>query len=56
MAASEADPLASWTERLLRLSDGIAPDEARAFVHDLYTHAQSELDEARAAADFERDE
>lgn len=50
------DPLASWTGRLLRLGVGIAPEDARKFVHDLYAQAQSDLDSERAEADFEREE
>ncbi|WP_225801024.1 hypothetical protein [Streptomyces sp. NK15101] len=50
------DPLGSWTGRLLRLGVGISPDDARRFVHDLYAQAQSDLDEERAKADFEREE
>ncbi|MEU2660086.1 hypothetical protein ABZ615_32800 [Streptomyces sp. NPDC007325] len=57
MAAEEqTDPLAGWTARLLRLGPGISQDDARAFVHDLYAHAQSTLDEERAEADFAREE
>ncbi|MFD7671891.1 MULTISPECIES: hypothetical protein [Streptomyces] len=50
------DPLATWTDRLLRLGAGIAPEDARKFVHDLYAQAQSDLDSERAEADFEREE
>ncbi|WP_282694587.1 hypothetical protein [Streptomyces sp. CC208A] len=56
MAEEQGDPLAAWTERLLRLGDGISQEDARAFVHELYTHAQSDLDAERAEADFEREE
>ncbi|MER6345241.1 hypothetical protein ACWC10_15210 [Streptomyces sp. NPDC001595] len=50
------DPLAPWTDRLLRLGPGIPPEDARRFVHDLYTRAQADSDEERAEADFEREE
>ncbi|MFF2777322.1 hypothetical protein ACFVU3_20720 [Streptomyces sp. NPDC058052] len=56
MAESQSDPLAAWTGRLLTLGAGISPEDARAFVQDLYAHAQSELDEKRAEADFAREE
>ncbi|MFD4371179.1 hypothetical protein [Streptomyces sp. NPDC058486] len=56
MAEEQSDPLAVWTGRLLRLGPGISPDDARAFVHDLYAHAQSDLDAERAEADFVREE
>ncbi|MEU3607083.1 hypothetical protein AB0E83_16795 [Streptomyces sp. NPDC035033] len=56
MAEEQGDPLAAWTERLLRLGGGISPEDARTFVHDLYTHAQSDRDEERATAEFEREE
>ncbi|MGW0121226.1 hypothetical protein [Streptomyces sp. NPDC003327] len=52
----QGDPHADWTERLLGLADGIRREDARRFVHDLYAHAQSELDEVRAKADLEREE
>ncbi|MFI9150547.1 hypothetical protein [Streptomyces sp. NPDC053367] len=50
------DPLDLWTNRLLRLGEGISPEAARTFVHDLYTHAQADQDAERAEADFEREE
>ncbi|MFJ5774470.1 hypothetical protein [Streptomyces sp. NPDC093094] len=50
------DPLDPWTARLLRLGEGISPEAARTFVQDLYTHAQADLDEKRAEAEFEREE
>ncbi|MEO3764181.1 hypothetical protein [Streptomyces sp. B5E4] len=50
------DPHGEWTSRLLSLGPGIPPAAAREFVHDLYVHAQSDLDEERAEADFEREE
>jgi hypothetical protein len=50
------DPLVLWTDRLLRLGPGIPPEDARAFVHDLYARAQADRDEERAEADFEREE
>ncbi|MER8041105.1 hypothetical protein ACFCZV_16360 [Streptomyces hydrogenans] len=56
MAEEQADPLAAWTARLLGLGTGISPEDARGFVHDLYAHAQSVLDEERAEADFAREE
>ncbi|MGY3340660.1 hypothetical protein ACVW0K_006759 [Streptomyces filamentosus] len=56
MSEAQDDPLAAWTERLLRLGGGMSPDDARAFVHDLYAYAQSTLDETRADADLEREE
>ncbi|MFB7942624.1 hypothetical protein ACFWIN_20680 [Streptomyces sp. NPDC127049] len=55
-AEEQTDPLAGWTARLLRLGPGISQDDARAFVHDLYAHAQSTLDADRAEADFVREE
>ncbi|GHB47755.1 hypothetical protein GCM10010377_43200 [Streptomyces viridiviolaceus] len=51
-----SDLLEPWVDRLLRLAEGIPADEARRFVHDLYAHAQSDLDEERAEADLEREE
>ncbi|GAA3942061.1 hypothetical protein GCM10022244_57470 [Streptomyces gulbargensis] len=54
--SATGDPFGPWTERLLGLADGISREDARQFVHDLYTHAQSDLDQERAEADFERDE
>ncbi|MFB8021558.1 hypothetical protein ACFC36_23635 [Streptomyces rubiginosohelvolus] len=52
------DPLAPWTDRLLRLDDGdgVAPEAARSFVHDLYVRAQADIDKERAEAEFEREE
>ncbi|MFD4002949.1 hypothetical protein [Streptomyces rubiginosohelvolus] len=52
------DPLAPWTDRLLRLGDGdaVAPEAARSFVHDLYVRAQADIDKERAEAEFEREE
>ncbi|MGW6462625.1 hypothetical protein [Streptomyces rubiginosohelvolus] len=50
------DPLASWTDRLLLLGDGVAPGAARSFVHDLYAQAQADIDKERAEAEFEREE
>lgn len=50
------DPHGVWTGRLLRLGVGISPEDARNFVHDLYAQAQSDLDDERAEADFEREE
>lgn len=50
------DPLAPWTDRLLRLGDGVAPEAARSFVHELYVQAQADIDEERAEAEFEREE
>ncbi|MET8937857.1 hypothetical protein ABZX28_12725 [Streptomyces rubiginosohelvolus] len=50
------DPLAPWTDRLLRLCDGVAPEAARSFVHDLYVRAQADIDKERAEAEFEREE
>ncbi|MET8883990.1 hypothetical protein [Streptomyces rubiginosohelvolus] len=50
------DPLAPWTGRLLRLGDGVAPEDARSFVHDLYVRAQADIDKERAEAEFEREE
>ncbi|MFB7481129.1 hypothetical protein ACFUEM_22575 [Streptomyces anulatus] len=50
------DPLAPWTDRLLRLGPGIAPEEARRYVHDLYVQAQADIDKERAEAEFEREE
>ncbi|MFF4874345.1 hypothetical protein ACIPQA_33500 [Streptomyces sp. NPDC090109] len=50
------DPHDAWTRHLLSLGPGIAPDRDRGFVHDLYAHAQSDLDDERAEADFERKE
>ncbi len=50
------DPLAPWTDRLLRLGDGIAPEAARSFAHDLYAQAQADIDKERAEAEFEREE
>ncbi|MGV9455326.1 hypothetical protein [Streptomyces sp. NPDC003635] len=54
--AESNDPLDSWTSRLLLLGEGIAPEAARTFVHDLYTHAQADRDEEREEADLEREE
>ncbi|MER5736653.1 hypothetical protein ABT117_13380 [Streptomyces sp. NPDC002262] len=56
MAEEQGDPLAAWTQRLLRLGAGISPVDARSFVRDLYTHAQADLDAERAEADFVREE
>ncbi|GHJ92396.1 MULTISPECIES: hypothetical protein [Streptomyces] len=56
MAEEQADPLAAWTARLLGLGTGISPEDADAFVRDLYAHAQSDLDEERAEADYVREE
>ncbi|MBO1335717.1 hypothetical protein [Streptomyces sp. VRA16 Mangrove soil] len=50
------DPYDAWTRRLLSLSPDLSRDSARQFVHDLYAHAQSDLDDQRAEADFEREE
>ncbi|MER5202581.1 hypothetical protein [Streptomyces sp. NPDC002825] len=50
------DPLGPWTGRLLRLGPGISPEAARSFVHDLYAQAQSDRDDERAEADFQREE
>lgn len=55
-AEEQTDPLAAWTARLLRLGPGISQEDARAFVHDLYAHARSTLDEERAEAEFVREE
>ncbi|MFF5504803.1 hypothetical protein ACF1E9_13825 [Streptomyces roseolus] len=56
MAEDRGDPHAAWTERLLSLGSGIPPVEARAFVRDLYIHAQADLDEERAEAEAAREE
>ncbi|MGW4839081.1 hypothetical protein [Streptomyces globisporus] len=54
---SEPDnPLAPWTDRLLRLGGGVPPEAARSFVHDLYAQAQADIDKERAEAEFEREE
>ncbi|MFF0201385.1 hypothetical protein [Streptomyces sp. NPDC005017] len=50
------DSLDAWTSRLLGLGEGISPEAARTFVHDLYAHAQADLDEGRAEAEFQREE
>lgn len=50
------DPLASWTDRLLRLGADISPEDARRFVHDLYARAQADVDDERAEAEFQREE
>ncbi|MEV7489691.1 hypothetical protein HFP69_03140 [Streptomyces sp. ARC12] len=50
------DPLAPWTDRLIRLGADIAPEEARRYVHDLYVQAQADIDKERAEAEFEREE
>ncbi|GGR11557.1 hypothetical protein GCM10010497_11780 [Streptomyces cinereoruber] len=50
------DPLAPWTDRLLRLGAGIPPEDARTFVRELYATAQADRDDERAEADFEREE
>ncbi|NED05454.1 hypothetical protein G3I55_27790 [Streptomyces sp. SID6648] len=50
------DPLAPWTDRLLGLGDGVPPEAARSFVHDLYAQAQADIDKERAEAEFEREE
>ncbi|KOX26052.1 MULTISPECIES: hypothetical protein [unclassified Streptomyces] len=49
-------PLGPWTDRLLRLGTGIPPEDARAFVRDLYARARADRDEERAEAGFEREE
>ncbi|MFD8011192.1 hypothetical protein [Streptomyces sp. NPDC058955] len=56
MAEEQGDPLAAWTERLLALGTGISPEDAKAFVHDLYNHAQAALDAERAEVEFQREE
>ncbi|MFF5635951.1 hypothetical protein [Streptomyces sp. NPDC012825] len=50
------DPLALWTDRLLRFGTGIPPEDARTFVRELYAAGQADRDEERAKADFEREE
>ncbi|GHJ92407.1 hypothetical protein SNE510_19260 [Streptomyces sp. NE5-10] len=50
------DPHHAWTPRLSSLGPGTAPGRAREFVHELHAHAQSDLDDERAEADFEREE
>ncbi|MER5951725.1 hypothetical protein ABT127_37375 [Streptomyces sp. NPDC001904] len=50
------DPHREWTQRLTSLGPDIPADKARKFVHELYDHAQADLDDERAEAEFEREE
>jgi len=54
--AADNDPHREWTQRLTTLGQDIPTDKARQFVHDLYDHAQSDLDDERNEAEFEREE
>ncbi|WP_353940243.1 hypothetical protein ABII15_00685 [Streptomyces sp. HUAS MG91] len=53
---TDDDPHGAWTKRLISLGPDISADKAREFVHDLYDHAQSDLDDERTEAEFEREE
>jgi Spy/CpxP family protein refolding chaperone len=53
-----SNPIDDWTHRLRDMTGESSSDleDARRFVHDLYTAAQADQDEVRAEAEFEREE
>nr|WP_164395229.1 hypothetical protein [Streptomyces harenosi] len=51
-----SDSLDPWTDRLRTLSPDISREDASRFVHDLYRRAQTDRDQERSDADYEREE
>jgi hypothetical protein len=51
-----SDSLDPWTDRLRTLSPDISREDASRFVHDLYQRAQTDRDQERSDADYEREE
>lgn len=50
------DARAEWTDRLLKLAEGMDRNTARSFVDGLYAAAQDDLAEVKKEADIEREE
>ncbi|CAL9483612.1 hypothetical protein SUDANB58_03105 [Streptomyces sp. enrichment culture] len=51
-----SDSLDPWADRLRTLSPDISREDADRFVHDLYQRAQTDRDQERSDADYEREE
>ncbi|WUH89057.1 hypothetical protein OG900_02200 [Streptomyces sp. NBC_00433] len=56
MTTTNDDNITTWTERLLREAPGMAPEQARVFVYELYFAAQRAVDKELWEANFIRDE